>query len=188
MTNSYRDPESWFWRHRSLWEGAGCHAHVSTHDLAGSPTQVGAFQKTQTFEISERAEDSALCTYVSKALMFSLSDGSDERPRYPLPRQGNEWLVPVCSDGPESCPLVSWPRSTWQGHRGLWLCPQPVVNRPQSSLWVLGVWMSANGRGRSRGAHHRRRWPWVALTQPKLRLMSESFQADSRLKWNKINK
>lgn len=44
---------------------------------------------------------------------------------------GNEWLLPVCSEGPASCPLVPRPRLHGQATGASGFCPQ-------SSLRVAG--------------------------------------------------
>lgn len=50
-----------------------------------------------------------------------------------------------------------------------------------------GAWIPADGQREELGAHCRW-WPRTVLTQAKPGLVSESFQADGRLKWNKISK
>lgn len=66
-------------------------------------------------------------------------------------------------------------------------CPQ-LLYRPQNSLWVPRICISASDWREESREVHQRWWPWIALSQAKLRLVSEIFQADSKLQWNKVNK
>lgn len=101
------------------------------------------------------------------------------------PPQGMKWLFPVCSDGPESCPL-SLSHTDLAGPWGPLVSAHSQWRGPRAACGYRGFGFLQRARERL-GAQHRWR-PWAALTQAELRHVSESFQADSKLKRNKINK
>lgn len=104
---------------------------------------------------------SSACAYISEALMFSgLMTRVKGRDRSLSPPQGMTWLLPWCSDGPESCPFAPQPHGLGKATEASGFCSKSG-KRPQSSLWALGAWMPVDGQREESGAH-RRWWPWMA--------------------------